>query len=146
MGGVQNAGIGCVHSLIIHVIKSFGRPPAPARFLPCCGGQPNDFMMFTRKGVDVFTPVHPVVNTSCAPRSKLALAHNHLFWSSDLRRASPTPSTARLMTKTTHGLAAADVSLYKTASRGYHDRSPSIDVVTFPRHLPPPSLGGGSLS
>ena len=25
---------------------------------------------------------------------------------------------------TTHGLAAADVSLYKTASRGYHDRSP----------------------
>ena len=44
--------------------------------------------------------------------------------SSDLRRASPTPSTARLMTKTTHGLAAADVSLYKTASRGYHDRSP----------------------
>ena len=35
-----------------------------------------------------------------------------------------THSTARLMTKTTHGLAAADVSLYKTASRGYHDRSP----------------------
>ena len=29
-------------------------------------------------------------------------------------------TTARLMTKTTHGLAAADVPLYKTASRGYH--------------------------
>ena len=39
------------------------------------------------------------------------------------------------MTKTTHGLAAADVSLYKTASRGYHDRSPITLCVT--RRRPP---------
>ena len=69
--------------------------------------------------------------------------------SSDLRRASPTPSTARLMTKTTHGLAAADVSLYKTASRGYHDRSPITSGVSnqqtfcFESTTSPDWTGGG---
>ena len=45
------------------------------------------------------------------------------------------------MTKTTHGLAAADVSLYKTASRGYHDRSPITQKLAALCRL---SLGTGT--